>query len=285
MARRYVNVSTADLDVLDESEDSSAEGIGEKLLISKENPYRKRLKLWNTVVAIVQFISFAALLTISLVRLSDAKHVGLWLDVDRGMAIRDLGTYPLFATLLPFPFITAIFHLLARANVDDYYNQVLNNGTNRLRWIEYSITNGLMTFSLCVLAGARGVVLLVVNLLANCLMQAFGYFHENLVHSQPPGSRTPKYILFGFLPWLQTWITVITYYAVNFSTATLSDGFAIIGSLLLSLAFVFPLVWYYGKPNFSENNYRLEMMYIFLSLTAKLYLDWTVVIGNWVETS
>lgn len=78
---------------------------------------------------------------------------------------------------------------------------------------------------------------------------------------------------------------MITYYAVNFSTATLSDGFAIIGSLLLSLAFVFPLVWYYGKTNFSENNYRLEMMYIFLSLTAKLYLDWTVVIGNWVETS
>lgn len=282
MSRRIGNVARASLSVLDESEESSSHYIGARQSVEDSVPYKRSLKFWNAVVAIVQFFSFAALLTISLVRLSDARHVGLWLDVDRGSAIRDLGSYPLFATLVPFPFITAIFHLLARQDVDSYYSNVLYHGVNRLRWIEYSITNGLMTFSLCVLAGAGGVVLLVVNVLANCIMQAFGYFHEDLVHSQPAGARTFKYILFGFLPWLQTWITVLVYYAVNFSSATLSDGFAIIGSFLLSLTFVLPLVWYYRRQNNAENNYRLEMMYIFLSLTAKLYLDWTVLIGTLV---
>lgn len=243
--------------------------------------YKKSLRIWNGVVAGVQFASFTAILIISLVDLDNARRVALWIDSATG--VQSLGSYPLFATLVPFPFITGVFHLLALFNVDDYYNGVLFRGINRLRWIEYSITNSLITFSLCVLAGAGGVVLLTVNVLANATMQYFGYLHEKKIHPPNSTERTLWYIAIGFLPWLQTWVTVLTYYGLNFSAATLSDGFAIIGSLFWSLSFVFPLLWRYSKPASLKNNYTMELMYIFLSLTAKIWLDWTVVIGTLVD--
>lgn len=247
-----------------------------------ESKYRVNLRRWNFVVAIVQLISFLSVLIISLVNLDTARRVDLWVVIARGTAIRDLGSYPLFVTLVLFPFITAIFHLLALANVDNYYIDVLTRGRNRLRWIEYAITNSLMTLSLFGIAGAGSVVIFVLGVLANCLMQYFGFLHEDLMHTREPSKRNLVYIGVGFLPWLQIWITILVFHGLNFGTAVLSDNFAIFGSFLWSLAFVLPLLWFYRKSNTSRNYYTLELMYIFLSLTAKLYLDWTVVIGGLV---
>lgn len=260
---------------------SLAVHIGEENRITPESEGLARsLRTWNIVVAVVQLISFTAALIISLVDLDDARRVGLWIDDEFG--IKSLGTYPIFATLVPFPFITAIFHLMAVFGVDNYYSSTIFYGLNRLRWIEYGITNGLMTFSLCVLAGAGGVVLLVVNVLANIFMQWCGYLHEKYNHSPRVRRGTLWYIAFGFLPWLQTWVTVLVYFARR-PDPPLSDYFAIIGSLIWSLAFVVPLLWRYSRRGSVRDNYNMELMYIFLSLSAKLWLDWTVIIGTLVD--
>jgi hypothetical protein len=277
--RRATLKDVVSLQMVGDDEEDEAEMA---LMVPNQLKYKSALRNWNIAPIIVQLISFIALLAISLSDLSGARRVGLWIDVERGASIRSLGTYPIFATLVPFPAITAIFHLLALLNVDNYYKEVETRGVNRLRWIEYAITNGLMTFSLCTLAGAGGVVLLVASVLANLIMQYFGYLHEYYNHPAGSEPKTLWYLIAGFVPWIQIWVTVLTYYGLNFDTATTSDGVAIIGSLVLSLTFVIPLVWRYRKQPTAKNNYRMEVFYIILSLTAKLFLDWTVIIGTLV---
>jgi len=245
-----------------------------------ERNFRSKLRKWNIAAVVIQSISFIALLILSVVFRDKARLVNLWVETDRGSSIQTLAAYPLYSTLLPFPIITALFHVLALCKVDNYYANVLLRGTNRLRWIEYSITNGLMTFSLCTLAGAGGVVLLVGNILANFLMQYFGYLHEKLTHDTEPSKRTLSYIGFGFLPWLQNWVTILTYYGLNVVDTKVSEHLAILGSFLLSLLFVYPLLAIYGREHNMRNFFVLERTYIILSLTAKLYLDWIIVIGT-----
>jgi len=141
------------------------------------------------------------------------------------------------------------------------------------------ITNGLMTFSLCVIAGAGDVVLITVNIIANIIMQYFGYLHEKYNHPPSTVTRTPKFLIFGFLPWLQIWITILVAYGINGNVVT-SDAYSIVGSMLLSLTFVVPLIWRYTVETSSKNNYTMELIYIILSFTAKAWLDWTFVLGN-----
>lgn len=248
--------------------------------------YAHQLKIWNWIAVAVNGISFVALTIITLASLCKARHVNLWLDVANGTVIRSLGSYPLFATLLPFPFITAVFHAIALFTFRSYSTEVLQFGQNRLRWIEYSITNGLMTFSLLALAGGGNVVVLVVNVLANIVMQYFGYLHEDLNHTKPDKAtprRTLRYLLVGFVPWLQIWLSVLTYFGVNFGSATTSDKVAILGSLFISLLFVLPLLLFKGRT--LSENFQAERLYIILSFTAKLFLDWTIVGGTLAEAA
>lgn len=243
--------------------------------------YKEGLYRWNVAVVVVHWSSFLALLLISVLRLDEARRVGLWFDADRGTTLRGLGTYPLFATLVPFPFITGVFHILAAAGVDRYYQGALAWGINRLRWVEYSVTNGLMTWSLCMLAGAGNPLVALLCVFANFSMQYMGYAHEQRNHRASMRFRTLGPLLVGFIPWIITWATIFTYWGVNQGTDTkLSDGFAIVGSFVWSLTFVLPLVWRYTRENTVDHNYKMERAYILLSLTAKLWLDWTVIIGT-----
>jgi len=244
---------------------------------------KKKLYWWNIAVTTVHWSSFTAILIISLTRLDTVTTVGIWFDDNLGFTVpKSLGSYELFATLVPFPFITGVFHLLAAYNVDNYYYNVLNIGVNRMRWIEYTITNGLMTWSLCVLAGAGSILIPITCVLLNVTMQSYGWFHEKRNHRVIYQVRSLVPLLIGFIPWFGIWAVVFTYYGANMSTMVLSDGFAVIGTFIWSLTFVLPLLWRYQKENTVENNYQMEVAYIILSLTAKLWLDWTVVIGNLV---
>jgi len=241
----------------------------------------RKLAQRNLLVAAVHLTSFVSLLILSLTYSDVARRVSLWFDTDRGSSIEKLAEFSIAVSILPFPAITAIFHLIAAERSLIPWNEaaVLRRGVNAWRWLEYSITNGLITFSLCVLAGAGGLPLVIVAVLSNVLMQYFGYLHEALGRH-----CSIEYLAMGFLPWVQIWlVTILPYYTANASSAPTYESFAILGSFVLSLAFVVPLIWRLQKPNTPKNNFALENMYIVLSLVAKLYLDWTVTIGYIVE--
>jgi len=244
--------------------------------------YRYRLFWWNIGVTCVHWTSFIALMVISFTRLDRTQRVHLWFDAGYGQAIpRSLGSYPLFATLVPFPFLTGCFHVMAALNVDQYYHGTLKLGMNRLRWVEYAITNGLMTWSLCVLVGAGSILVPILCVFSNFVMQSFGWFHERRNHGVTRAARSLTPLLLGFIPWIVTWATILSYWSVN--GGNVAKALAVWGTFVWSLGFVAPLLWRYKQPNMIKHNYNMEMAYMILSLSAKLWLDWTLVIGNLVE--
>lgn len=243
--------------------------------------YKKSLRRWNLAVGAVHTTSFVVLLIITLSTLSRTLRLPLWTDF--GASIAPLGLFPLAATLLPFPAITAIFHFAQAFGVCDYYQYALVRGVTPHRWLEYSITNGLMTFSVFVLAGAGNILLPLTGLVLNVVMQLFGYFHEraNSTHQHSLG-----FLFYGFLPWLPLWFIPLAYYIAAATSLPIFYGVAIIGTFLGSIAFTFPLFWrYWTSDEPIEANYKAERAFLLLSLTLKLFLDWTVVIGNLVETA
>lgn len=242
---------------------------------------KRSLRLWNYIVALVHSTSFVSLLIISIVNAADVPLVRWWTDFNQ-TATSEVIVYGISATLLPFPAITALFHLLAAWDVDNYYSEVLCRGVNRLRWVEYAITNSLITVSLLTLVGASNLYLIVACVLSNVVMQYFGYAHE--VQNHPANSKpTLTPLLVGFLPFFAIWIATLAYQISGTASPTTYGAVAVYGSLFFALMFVVPLLVRYSKTG-SEKievraNYTEEMFYILLSLTAKLFLDWTVTIG------
>lgn len=236
---------------------------------------RRSLRFWSWLVVAVHTSSFVALLIITLL-VASPLNVPLWIDF--GGSITSLGSYPIAATLLPFPITTAIFHAAQALDVADYYRAAIVRGVTPHRWIEYSITNGLITWSIFVLAGAGNILLPVSGVLINVVMQYFGYLHEC---ANTRGRRSLTLLLWGFVPYLPLWIVPLTYYFATAALVPLYYGVAIIGTFVLSLLFTAPLFWRYftSKPELIAN-YQAERAFLLLSLTAKLYLDWAVTGGN-----
>lgn len=257
----------------------------QKSRVSRFAKWTRSLRSWNYAVAAVHFSSFVVLTIISFANQSTAPRARLWTDYD-GATLTEIANYPLFATLLPFPAITAFFHLLAAWNVDSYYSGVLVKGTNRLRWVEYAITNSLITWSLLTLVGAGNVFLLVAAVFSNVVMQYFGYKHELANH---PEESTPtlQTLLMGFLPFFAIWTPTLAYTIAGISAAPAFEIVAVFGSLVFALLFVVPLLIRYRYAGSAEPeiqaNYNEEIFYIILSLTAKLFLDWTVTINTLVN--
>lgn len=242
---------------------------------------KRDLRRLNLAVATVHGLSFLALVIISSANFDASRSVSLWTDFG-GSSTVSRGSYKLLFTLLPFPFITALFHIAAAGGKNNYYKEALSDGVVSSRWIEYSITNGLMSWSLVLLAGGGNIVLPILAVLFNVLMQVFGYLHELANHprSVKEQQKTWFYMVFGFVPWAANWFVVLFYFLQRSGSARFADWLAIIGSLLLSLLFVVPLFWRYTKPPTALNNYRTERAYLFLSLSAKLWLDWVVTVDT-----
>jgi len=241
----------------------------------------RSLRRWNYGVAAVHASSFVALTVLSFVYESSATRARLWTDYVRTTLV-EVANYPLFATLLPFPAITAFFHLLAAWNVDNYSQNVLIRGLNRLRWVEYAITNSLITASLLALVGAGNVYLFIAGILSNVIMQYFGYLHEKVNHRSETRATSLMPLLVGFLPFFAIWVPTLAYNISGISTAPAFETVAVFGSLL----FVVPLLIRYQTAGSGQvelqANYNMELFYIILSLTAKLFLDWTVTINTLV---
>lgn len=239
--------------------------------------WRKRvLRNLNIAVGVVHTTSFYTLLVITLLNLNTLLRLPIWIDYNADIAV--VSHFPISATLLPFPFITGSFHFAEAIGVCDYYRRVLVLGVTPHRWIEYTVTNGLMTWSLFLLAGAGNLWLLIGSLFLNALMQYFGYLQE-LYNSARQRTLVP--LLLGFVPWSVLWLVTFVYFARLDGPVPAYFYVAIIGSFVWSIAFTIPLFYrYFTSDDDEEANFKVEVMYGTLSLTAKLWLDWTVTGGN-----
>lgn len=242
---------------------------------SEYQRYALTLRTANFVVAGVHFTSFLVLLIFNLTGVVPSLLLPIWHDVDQ--AVTPIVDQAISVTLLPFPLITAIFHLVQGLGVACYFRYALVKGYTPHRWLEYAITNGLVGWSVHLLAGVGNIFILVTSVVLNAIMNYFGYLHEK---KNAGCQRSLSLLWFGFVPYLPLWYAPLSYFFLSGAARPAFYGWAIIGSFLLSFSFVFPLFWRFStRMPEMRANFTVEMIYLILSLTAKLYLDWAVTIG------
>lgn len=228
---------------------------------------KKALSRWNLAIAIIFVLFFVAILLTAIFAIP---------PVILPITIRasPLTTFDLNWTLIPFSIITAIFHFVAFFDLWDYSKLLLCGGQSQIRWTEYAVTNTLMMITVAAVSGVSDVsILFFVIPFANIAMQWFGLQHER------SSDYTMAYLWWGFLPWAVIWAPIII---------ALFDGGAVAGwataaavfSFIASFAFPAVLLWRANVASSQANNYRAEVGFFVLSLTAKIGLDLVIIIGR-----
>ena len=195
-----------------------------------------------------------------------------------------VGPYPLVWVDIAFPFITCLFHAgiaWSLRNPNGYYQRELTErNRNPLRWIEYSLTATLMTYIICQLVGISNIfLLLAVAVFGNVILQLQGHLMETLNSNQSKGINWwPTAI--GWIIFLGQWVCIWTY----FLYAAFADPvgppvfvYVIVIGLFVSYAIfgLIQLMHYARFRNFLSSTFAVEVAYITLSFTSKLYLTWT----------
>jgi hypothetical protein len=106
-----------------------------------------------------------------------------YFDVTFKPLIQALGNYKLSWVLLSFPLITCLFHIYISIIIyKDYKYKLLFKGIQAYRWIEYSITAGIMTWVIWALSGGTNIFIGLSLVVLNLNMNIYGYITE-LVNS------------------------------------------------------------------------------------------------------
>ena len=179
---------------------------------------------------------------------------------------------------MPFALITGAFHFylaLAPETRTRYVSYVLRKARNPYRWIEYAITASLMTWVILQVSGVTNVLTLVmVGVVGNVVLQSFGWMME--LYNPPPLKRVSWWpTLAGWLLFAGQWTVIFAYFfaAAGSGRAPWFVYAVVVGMFVQFCAFgAVQLLYFTGRIT----AYRSEMVYVVLSLTSKLWLNWTL---------
>ncbi len=153
----------------------------------------------------------------------------------------------------------------------DWYERVLTDECNPLRWLEYSVSASLMHVMIAQLCGVADAYLLACIAALTALTMVFGWLQESLRPLLQKDDRfTFMPFVLGCLPWLAQWAVILAHfysagsppewvYALMLAELGLDALFA--GWMLFTY-------WMGYDYEFTEKGY------VVLSLTAKQVLAW-----------
>lgn len=201
--------------------------------------------------------------------------------------------YALGNVVATFPLLSSINHLWASFFQESYLKQIAT-GSNPVRWAEYGISAGLMTFTIAQLSGISDMKTLFPMLIANGLMQYTGLtVEQNVAAANDRSSSPPTQLLayqnawqhetLGFAAFLAIWVPIFLgfFTALDRSPEPVPDIVFGIIFVLFSLFLVFGLtsiaqirgVYWKKNNHFRLTNFRqVELRYIILSFVAKTLL-------------
>ena len=157
------------------------------------------------------------------------------------------------------------------------YNEMISNGKNPLRFIEYSFSASIMLISIALLNGITDINLIIsIGILTTCC-QLCGlvveYIEENkikiLVH------------LIGWLQFCWAYGIIIDAFIVSIQESNTNSGTQPPTFVYIIVIILFLLYSSFGLIQLSElivdiNPYTKEKLYVILSLTSKLILGWMI---------
>lgn len=205
-----------------------------------------------------------------------------------GKTPNTIGTYDLTQLAPVFSFLSAANHLWA---VSDFtrYLQWVDRGYNPVRWIEYSVSAGLMYYIVAVLSGVIDIKTLVLLVCTNLALQYTGYSIEKDSALKNTDSANRQQVI-GFLIFASQmvciWTAFFTSVAEESNEIPILVWFIIFFITALFLSFgLLSLAYTRGrsgeKTHLVESDFRkIEVGYIILSFVAKTFLMNTVLFGS-----
>lgn len=264
-----------------------------------------RLKIVNAIAAFFHSAQFVAICII----IGEHGSVHWPLSVTRYAVVETKNVIDL-AYILPVPaFISAVAHVLYETVLYDRYSTMIERGYNWLRWIEYSLSAGVMIVIISVMCGISEISTLVCFVLLNILLQLCGglgeigtsYLREDHETSAFPASSGMRVLenniafisncllALGILQFLVTWGIIAFFFFSSVYDSSQSEHvpdivWAIIIIMFLffaSFGVVYVCSWPMGKKQkpLIKDFRTTEGTYIVLSFVSKSVLQWMIVGG------
>lgn len=180
-----------------------------------------------------------------------------------------------------FLFLSAAAHLIIISpGVYDWYIANLKKNRNYARWVEYSLSSSIMVVLIAMLPGITDIAALGAIFGVNAAMILFGWLMEKY---EEPGTPSWLPYWFGVLAGAVPWLLIAIY--LWSPVAEDSNPPAFVYGIFISLfiffnTFAINMVLQYKQIGKWKDYIYGEVVYVFLSLTAKSLLAWQVFAGT-----
>jgi hypothetical protein len=155
------------------------------------------LKTFNIVCATIHLLSFIGFFILTIL-FSTIYSVNFFSSPTTDFVVYDstVNTFVIDLVALPkynplwvivwFPLITSLFHwiVVMKTTYTQYIYSVVIKGVHPLRWIEYSITAGFMTWVIWIQSGGTNVLQGILLVSLNIIMNILGWIHERINQSE-----------------------------------------------------------------------------------------------------
>ncbi len=243
------------------------------------------LKRFNFVMALLHFIQGVAVILLSTDFKLPVNTSYLKFDIQTQTLIQEnskLFDINLAWLVAGFLFISAFFHLIIATVYNKKYNENLQLGINKARWIEYSLSASTMMVAIAMLVGIYDIGALISLFALTATMNLLGLVME--VHNQT--TQKTNWLsywigcLAGIIPWLV--IAVAFWSSSHFGTGEIPKFvyWIYVSIFVFFNCFAVNMVLQYNKYGKWQDYLYGEKAYIFLSLVAKSLLAWQVFAGT-----
>ena len=194
-------------------------------------------------------------------------------------------TKMLFELSLPilivlFLFMSAAAHFIIATVYNKKYNDNLDKGINKARWIEYSLSASTMMVAIVLLVGIYDAMSLLMIFMLVAIMNLLGLVME--IHNQTTKKTNWISYWVGCLAGAIPWIAVAFYMWLGADNGSKAPDFVywiFVSIFLFFNCFAINMVLQYKKIGPWKDYLYGERMYIILSLIAKTLLAWQVFAG------
>jgi len=189
---------------------------------------------------------------------------------------------PLSWLIVGFLFLSSFFHLAISTFYNKKYNEGLEKGINKLRWVEYSFSASTMMVAISMLVGIYdlGMLLMIFALVA--IMNLMGLMME--VHNQTTKKTNWLSYKIGVFAGATPWIVVALFFlaASKYGAGDIPTFVYYIYVSIFAFFNIFALnmILQYKKIGPWKDYLFGEKVYVILSLLAKSALAWQVFAGT-----
>jgi len=188
---------------------------------------------------------------------------------------------PLGIGVAIFLLLSAVAHLGLATFGFKWYEKVLKQGMNPVRFYEYALSSSLMIVLIGLLVGINDIGAIILAFTVNASMNLFGLMME--YHNQFTKKTNWISFIFGCIAGIAPWIVIFLYFlgAVNSGDAKPPAFVYVIIPTLFAFFNIFALNMFlqYKKVGKWADYLFGERVYIILSLAAKTTLAWLIFSG------